>query len=457
MPAAFPWPIHQTTLANGLRVVVAPDPSVPLAAVNLWYDVGARHEPPGKHGFAHLFEHLMFEGSAHVAKSEHFALIQACGGDAINASTNPDRTNYYQTVPSGRLELALWLEADRMGSLALTQETLDNQRDVVKNERRQRYDNVPYGRWTEVMVGLAYPEGHPYAHSTIGSMAELDSASLADFTEFHATYYAPDNAVLTVVGDVDPDNVVALAERYFGRLTARGSFPAPQPEPLPRQFGAPCAVTLAEDVPVPRAFLCHRGPAWGSADFPAAEILTTVLGRGRGSRLYRALVTDRRLAQAEGGFMAAWGLMHYPSMVMGACAPREGIAAEDVVAAYVEVCDEAAQGGVTAAELDRARAMLTADWLRELATVNSRADALGQYATRFGDAEHIRSRIELLDAVTEEDVLRVAAETFRADNRIVLTYLPEAAADAAPPEPAGTEDPADSADSADSAEEEDAA
>ncbi|NUP31762.1 MAG: insulinase family protein [Streptomycetaceae bacterium] len=428
MPAAFPWPIHQTTLSNGLRVVVSPDRSVPLAAVNLWYNVGARHEPPGKHGFAHLFEHLMFEGSAHVAKSEHFALIQACGGDGVNASTNPDRTNYYQTVPSGQVELALWLEADRMGSLALTQETLDNQREVVKNERRQRYDNVPYGRWTEVMVGLAYPEGHPYAHSTIGSMAELDSASLADFTAFHDTYYAPDNAVLTVVGDVDPEHVAALAERYFGRLVPRGSFPAPAPEPLPRQFGTGQSVTLTEAVPTPRVFLCHRGPQWGSPDTAAAEILTTVLGRGRGSRLYRALVTDRRLAQAESGFMASWGLMHYASMVMGACAPREGVAPDDVLDGYVSVCDEAARSGCTADELDRARTMLTADWLRELAGVNGRADALGQYATRFGDAEAIRTRVDMLDAVTADDVCRVAAETFRADNRIVLTYLPEATA-----------------------------
>lgn len=438
MTAAFPWPIHQTTLANGLRVVVSPDPSVPLAAVNLWYDVGARHEPPGKHGFAHLFEHLMFEGSAHVAKSEHFALIQACGGDGINASTNPDRTNYYQTVPSGQLELALWLEADRMGSLALTQETLDNQRDVVKNERRQRYDNVPYGRWTEVMLGLAYPEGHPYAHATIGSMAELDSASLADFTEFHATYYAPDNAVLTVVGDVEPAHVVALAERYFGRIPARGTFPAPEAEALPRQFGADRAreVALVEPVPLTRVFLCHRGPSWGSADSPAAEILTTALGRGRGSRLYRTLVTERRLAQSESGFMAVWGLMHHPSMIMGAGAPRTGVEPGALVEAYAEVCAEAARDGVTEPELDRARTMLTADWLRELAGVNGRADALGQYTTRFGDAEAIRSRVARLEAVTAEDVRRVAAETFRDDNRIVLTYLPEETSAAADQEDA---------------------
>lgn len=436
-PASGGLTATEHRLANGLRVVLSEDHLTPVASVCLWYDVGSRHEAEGRTGLAHLFEHLMFQGSAQVKGNGHFELVQAAGG-SLNGTTSFERTNYFETMPAHQVELALWLEADRMGSLlaALDQESLDNQRDVVKNERRQRYDNVPYGRWSEVMVGLAYPEGHPYAHSTIGSMAELDSASLADFTAFHDTYYAPDNAVLTVVGDVDPDHVAALAERYFGRLEPRGSFPQPDAKPLPRQFGAPQRVTLTEDVPMPRIYVCHRGPAWGSADAPAAELLATVLGRGRGSRLYRTLVSERRLAQAESGFMAAWGLMHYPSMVMGACAPRVGIEPDAVVDAYFDVCDDAVRGGLEPAELDRARAMITADWFRELATVNSRADTLGQYATRFGDAEAVRDRIALLDAVTLDDIARVAADTFREDNRIVLTYLPAASA-------AGTADEAE--------------
>ncbi|MGC0423450.1 M16 family metallopeptidase [Embleya sp. AB8] len=425
--AHFPWTLHRTRLANGLRVVVCPDATVPLAAVNLWYDVGSRHEVEGKHGFAHLFEHLMFEGSAHVDKGGHFAAIEGCGGDGINASTSSDRTNYYQTVPSGRLDLALWLEADRMGSLALTQETLDNQREVVKNERRQRYDNVPYGDWAEEMMALAYPAGHPYASSTIGSMAELDGAELADFTAFHETYYAPDNAVLTVVGDVDPEHVVALAEQYFGGIAPRGSFPQPTPAPLPPRFGAGRRVRLHRDVPAPRLFLAHRAPRFGTADSPASVVLASVVGRGRGSRLYRELVTARQLAQASGAFLSAWSHLHFESVLMGACAPSEGVDQGELLDAYVEVCDEVVRDGVTEAELDRVRAMLSGDWLRELATAGSRADAIGRFTTRFGDAESIRDHLDRLLAVTVEDVHQSAREILHEDNRIVLEYLPEAA------------------------------
>ncbi|WP_439674468.1 M16 family metallopeptidase [Embleya sp. MST-111070] len=425
--AHFPWALHRTRLANGLRVVVCPDSTVPLAAVNLWYDVGSRHEVEGKHGFAHLFEHLMFEGSAHVDKGGHFAAVEGCGGDGINASTNPDRTNYYQTVPSGRLDLALWLEADRMGSLALTQETLDNQREVVKNERRQRYDNVPYGTWSEEMTALAYPPGHPYATSTIGSMEELDSAELADFTAFHETYYAPDNAVLTVVGDVDPDRVVALAERYFGGIAPRGSFPQPSPDPLPARFGAGRHVTVYRDVPTPRLFLCHRAPRFGTPDAPASTVLAAVVGRGRGSRLYRELVTARNLAQSTGAFLSAWGYLNHESVLMGSCAPSEGTEPGELLDAYVAVCDRVADEGVTEAELDRVRAMLAGDWLRELSTAGGRADAIGRFTTRFGDAESIRDHLDHLLAVTTDDVHRVAREILHADNRIVLEFLPEAA------------------------------
>ncbi|WP_346012115.1 pitrilysin family protein [Streptomyces sp. SID3343] len=428
----FPWALHQTRLDNGLRVVVCPDATVPLAAVNLWYDVGSRHEAEGKHGFAHLFEHLMFEGSAHVDKGGHFAAIEGCGGDNINASTNPDRTNYYQTVPSGQLALALWLEADRMGSLALTQETLDNQREVVKNERRERYDNVPYGTWMEEMVALAYPAGHPYATSTIGSMAELDGARLSDFVDFHATYYAPDNAVLTVVGDVDPDEVVALARRYFGGIAARGAFPQPDPAPLPRRFGTGRHLRLYRDVPTPRLFLAHRSPRFGSADAPAVNVLTAIVGRGRGSRLYRELVTAKNLAQAAGSYLSAWGFMHFDSVVMGSCAPSEGVEPDDLLAAYVAVCDDVVRDGVTEEEVERVRAMLAGDWLRELATAGSRADAIGRFATLHGDADAIRAHLDDLLAVTADDVQRVAADVLHADNRIVLSFLPEAdAADVA--------------------------
>jgi zinc protease len=420
----FRWPVDQFSLHNGLRVVVSEDRSAPIAAVNLWYNVGSRHEPAGKHGFAHLFEHLMFEGSAQVGKGEHFGVLQAVGGSAINATTSSDRTNYFQTVPSAALATALWLEADRMGALALTTETLDNQREVVKNERRQRYDNVPYGRWHEVIGELAYPEGHPYHHSTIGSMAELDGAELADFTAFYESYYSPDNAVLTVVGDTDADEVRTLAEKYFGALAPRPRPSLAPVEPLSDALDRAERVELAEAVPLPRSFFAFRAGKYAAPGSAAEDVLTVVLGRGRGSRLYRALVTERRLAQAEGAYLGSWQRAFHASMVTGLATPREGVASAELEAAFFEVCEETAGEGVTAEELARARSMLAADWSRELATVGSRADQLGKHATLFGDAAEVSRRLPELLAVDAQEVRAAAERLFAPDNRITLAYTP---------------------------------
>jgi zinc protease len=417
-------PITQFTADNGLRVVVSPDHSAPIAAVNIWYNVGSRHEPAGKHGFAHLFEHLMFEGSAQVAKGEHFSVLQAVGGSAINATTSTDRTNYFQTVPSSALDTALWLEADRMGALALTRETLDNQREVVKNERRQRYDNVPYGRWHEIIGELAYPEGHPYHHSTIGSMAELDGAELSDFTAFYESYYSPDNAVLTVVGDTTEDEVRALVDRYFGGLAPRPRPAAPEVAALPATLGAARRLEVAEPVPLPRLFFALRAAQFARPGSAAEEVLCVVLGRGRGSRLFRELVTERRLAQAESSYLGSWQRAFHASLITGMATPRPGVDPAAVEEAFFEVCQNAAQDPVDEAELDRARSMLAADWSRELATVSSRADELGRHATLFGDAATVADRLPELLAVDAEAVRQAAARVFAPDNRITLTYVP---------------------------------
>ena len=420
----FDWPIEQFSLPNGLRVVVCPDHSAPISAVNLWYNVGSRHEPAGKHGFAHLFEHLMFEGSAQVGKGEHFEVLQEVGGSSINATTSSDRTNYYQTVPSAALGTALWLEADRMGALALTQETLDNQREVVKNERRQRYDNVPYGRWHEVIGELSYPEGHPYHHSTIGSMAELDNAKLEDFIAFYESYYSPDNAVLTVVGDTTGEEVRALAETYFGALV-----PRPRPELAPAEeltagFTRAQRVDLREDVPLPRLFFTFRATKFAEPGSAAEDVLSVLLGRGRGSRLFRELVTERRLAQAEGGYLGAWQRAWHASQITGMATPLAGVSLDTLEAAFFEICEELAAEQVTEAELDRAQSMLAADWSRDLATVNARADQLGKHATLFGDAEALRDRLPELLAVTPEEIQAAAKRIFAPDNRITLAYIP---------------------------------
>ena len=297
----YPWPIETTRLDNGLRVVVSEDRTAPVVAVNLWYDVGSRHEPPGQTGFAHLFEHLMFEGSVNVAKTEHMRLVQGAGG-SLNATTNPDRTNYFETMPAEHLATALWLEADRMGGLvpALTQETLDNQREVVKNERRQRYDNVPYGDAWLRLLPLLYPPGHPYHHATIGSMEDLNAASLATFQDFHSTYYAPNNAVLTVVGDTDAAEVFALATALLRRAARRA------PTSRPRRTAGRCrprAYRRGRRSPPtcrpPRIYLAHRTHPFGSRGYDVVTVLATILGSGRGSRLYQRLADGARLAQPD--------------------------------------------------------------------------------------------------------------------------------------------------------------
>jgi len=425
----FPWPVESTRLGNGLRVLVSEDHAAPVVAVNLWYDVGSRHEPEGQTGFAHLFEHLMFEGSVHVPKAEHMRLIQGSGGN-LNATTNPDRTNYFETVPAEHLELALWLEADRMGALvpALTQETLDNQREVVKNERRQRYDNVPYGDAWLRLLPLLYPPGHPYHHATIGSMADLNAAGLDTFKAFHTTWYAPNNAVLTVVGDTDAATVSALAERYFGGLAANPALPPPPP--AGDLGGAPRAAreTVVAEVEAPRVYLASRTHPFGSAAHNAVTLLATVLGSGRGSRLYQRLADGARLAQPDSVAAYSVDLAYAPAPLIVTATARPGVTAEALEGGLAEVVNELAAGdpgaAVTEAELDRAKALLTTGWWQQVATVGGRADILGQYATQLGDPARAGEQLPAWLAVTTDQVAEAAAEALQPQGRVALTYLP---------------------------------
>src|SRR6187401_3196013 len=240
-------------LDNGLRVIVAEDHLAPVVAVNLWYDVGSKHEVPGKTGFAHLFEHVMFQGSRHVAKAEHIALVQAAGG-TMNGSTWLDRTNYFETLPAHQLELALWLEADRMATLldALDQENLDNQREVVKNEKRQSYDNRPYGSFYEKLMATVFPADHPYSHTPIGSMEDLDAASLDDVISFFRDWYAPNNCVLSIVGDVDEEAAFEAAERYFGPIPANPAIRPIVDKVVPEVIGREIRITVPDKVPMVR-------------------------------------------------------------------------------------------------------------------------------------------------------------------------------------------------------------
>jgi zinc protease len=414
-------------LANGLRLIVAEDHLAPVVAINLWYDVGSKHEQPGKTGFAHLFEHVMFQGSRHVGKAEHIALVQAAGG-TMNGTTWLDRTNYFETLPSHQLDLGLWLEADRMATLldALSQENLDNQREVVKNEKRWSYDNRPYGSWQEKLQGHLFPEAHPYHHPTIGSMADLDAASLEDVSAFFRTYYAPNNAVLSVVGDVDTAAVRASAERFFGAIPANPSIPPLGDLSLPPTLGGERRETVYDRVPLPRIFVGFRAPTYGDPRLDALDVAGQILAGGKGSRLHRRLVRDERIAQDVALFTL--GFVGGASVCAGWATVRPEVPVERVEAAFHAELERLAVEPVSPDELARAFALIEADELGALQRVEERADRLSMYATLFDDPGLINRMLPRYLSVTPERILEVAAATFRPDNRLVLTYLPDAPA-----------------------------
>ncbi|HSM38318.1 MAG TPA: pitrilysin family protein [Candidatus Limnocylindrales bacterium] len=416
-------PIEQHRLLNGLRVVLSPDDLAPIVAVNLWYDVGSKHEKPGKTGFAHLFEHMMFQGSEHVAKGEHFAQVQAAGG-TLNASTWLDRTNYFETLPSHELELGLWLESDRLASLlpAMTQEKLDNQREVVKNERRWSVDNQPYGTWDERIQALLYPEGHPYHHSTIGSMDDLNAASLADVSEFFAAYYAPNNAVLTVGGDFEPAAAMAMIERHFGPIPANPSLPAAPRTDIEPHIGTQLREVVHDRVPLPRVYLAHRMPVFGTDAFDALLVAADLLGAGRASRLYRSLVRERQIAQDVTVF--PFPVIGGASMFTLWATAREGVEPAALEAAVIAEMDRLAADGPSEAELERVRNLHAAAVESSLERISERADRLSMYACLFDDPELINTEVTRYLAVDAERVVEAMRATLLPDNRLSLTYLP---------------------------------
>ena len=419
-----PLDLHQVTLDNGLRVIVHRDPLTALAAVNLWYDVGSRDEEPGRTGFAHLFEHLMFQGSAHVAKGEHFSRLEGIGA-SLNASTWADRTNYFESVVVEHLELALWLEADRMGSLVVDQDNLDNQREVVKEEKRQRYDNQPAGSlWIDVHAAL-FDEGHPYHHSTIGSMQDLDAATLADVNNFHSTWYGPDNAVLTVVGDVDPDEVVRLADRYFGRIAPLGGTPA-HPDGTVAQWPVRDPVRLAKPDRVSQPAVCAawRVPPLDHPDHDAVQVAMAVLGRGRGSRLRKRLTTDASLALPSGSYCSAVGLIGQVSIGLARMDARDGVDAAQLVDALDTEIVRLGKQPPDEVELERAKALIATGWLHQLSDPTSRADQLSRLATLLGDPLAINRQLDRVLATTAQDVVRVAQDVLPLAGAPVITYLP---------------------------------
>jgi zinc protease len=416
-------PFERHKLANGLRVVLSHEPRTPVVAVNLWYNVGSRNERPGRTGFAHLFEHMMFQGSSNVPDTSHFAYIEKAGG-SLNGSTWLDRTNYFETLPAHYLELALWLESDRMGFLlpAMTQDKLDNQRDVVKNERRWRVDNQPYGDWDERMQALMYPPEHPYHHSVIGSMEDLDAASLQDVEQFFRTYYAPNNAVLTICGDFERDHALALVEKYFGEIPAGPPIPGiPGTIELPPVLGAEKREVVRQEISLPRTFIGYRIPPYGDERFYVADVAATILGTGKASLLNRTLVLKQQTAQDVAAY--AFPITVGAAILVVLATAAEEIAIDRVESDVLSGVDQLQQ--VSDDDVARAISLIEARHLTDLQRVDHRADALSMMTTIFDDPARVNTEINRYRAVTTAAVREFASAYFGADNRSVLTYVPK--------------------------------
>jgi zinc protease len=416
-------PIDTYQLPNGLRVILSEDHTAPLVAVNLWYHVGSANERPGRTGFAHLFEHMLFQGSANVGANEHFEIVQRAGG-TLNGSTWLDRTNYFETVPSNQLELALWLEANRMGWLlpAMTQQKLDTQRDVVQNERRWSMDNQPYGTWWERLPALCYPAEHPFHHSLIGSMADLDAASLEDIATFFATYYTPDNAVLSIAGDFDPAEARAMVARQFGAIP-RGAGKPPLPDmTLPPTFGEPLREVVPDDVMLPRLFVGFRSPPFGTDEYYAASVAGAILGLKKGSRLHRALVREQQVAADAQAF--TYDLAKGSDLLVVDVTARPETTVKVLEAAVHAELDRLLTEGVHQTEIARVVTLIETDLVAAMQSASERADRLSLFATYFDDPTLVNQQADRYRAVTVERVDAFVRQRLVHENRASLLYVP---------------------------------
>ncbi|MDP9268620.1 MAG: insulinase family protein [Acidobacteriota bacterium] len=427
MPAAAakpagiaPLKFSDTKLANGLRVIIAEDHSAPVFGIAITYNVGSRNERPGRTGFAHLFEHMMFEGSENVGKGEHFILIENNGG-GMNGTTNEDRTNYYEILPKNQLELALFLEADRMGRLAFTQEKLDNQRKAVQEERRLSYDNEPYGKSGLELDNLAY-DNFSYKHSTIGEMSDLNAASLADVEDFFRIYYAPNNAVLTLVGDLDTQQTLTLANKYFGGFKAQTEPPHPNLAE-PEHYGERRETIIDPLARLPLILIAYHIPAGNTSDNYAMQVLANILSTGRSSRLYQRLVKEKQLATS---ISVDPDSRIGPSMLYIQAMPRPGVKPEDLEKAIYDEIAAVQKDGVTAAELDKARTLERRSLIQARQSSLQTAMRLGQYAVYFNDPELINHIYDKFAAVNADQVKAAASKYLVPTERSVVITLPPA-------------------------------
>ena len=425
-PRPLEVPHRQVTLANGLTVILHRDASVPVVSVNVWYHVGSANERPGRTGFAHLFEHLMFEGSKNVKEGEFDTLLESAGGDN-NGSTNNDRTNYYEDLPSNALELALFLESDRMGFLVdtMSPERVNGQRDVVKNERRQNYENRPYGMASLELDKMLWPAGHPYSWPTIGDMADLTAASYEDVIAFFKKYYTPNNASLVIAGDIDLDRTQALVEKWFGGLPA-----GPAVEPV----APPAAIltgvkrqTLKDRVQFPQLTLGWLTPPAYAPGDAALDIASSVLSGGKNSRLYKRLVYDMQIAQDVSAYQQSGALGS--SFVIEATA-RPGKSLADIQKVIDEEIDRLRRDPPDAREVQRAVNQTEASFYRSMERVGSyrgKAEQLNAYFAAGGGPDYFAEDLARYTSLSPADIQAAIRRWLPAERRVELIVEPEAA------------------------------
>ena len=416
-------PFFHHTLDNGLDVLVHEDRNCPIVAVNVWYHVGSKNEKPGRTGFAHLFEHLMFEGSQHYDHGYFQPLQQA--GASLNGSTNADRTNYWEVVPSNAVELALWMESDRMGYLlpALTEAKFNNQRDVVLNERRQNYENRPYGLAGMALVSELYPETHPYHWLTIGAADDLRAAHLDDVRAFFQTYYHPGNASLAIAGDIPADVAFRLADEHFGSLATGAPVP-PVDAPAIASRTAESRLLLEDRIELPRLYIAWHSPTLFGTDDAELDLVADVLAGGKTSRLYRALVYEQRIATEVAASQNSRELSGY-FQVVATAAPGRTLAELD--AAISAEIDKLAASGPTQAEMERGIAQAEVHFISRLQTVGGfggKSDQLNAYNVFLGDAGYFDRDLARYRNASAPDLTRVTRQWLRADRRVVLSVVP---------------------------------
>ncbi len=407
-------------LPNGLTVILHEDHSAPVVGVVVMYHVGSKNEKVKRTGFAHLFEHMMFQGSANVGDDQHFKLLQEVGAE-INGSTNEDVTNYYEVVPSNELELALFLESDRMGHLlpSMTQEKLDNQRDVVKNERRQRVDNVPYGTsWEKIAKGM-YPDTHPYSWPVIGYMEDLSAARMDDIQDFFRTYYAPNNACLSIAGDFDPAEVKGLVEKYFGAFPKGKEIE--RPAEVPVSLAADVIQVHEDKVQLPRLYIAWHSPKQETREDAVMNVLGQILSSGKSSRLYKTMVYDRQAAQSVQAFQNS---SEIAGLFMIIATAKPGFTLTDLHRMTDSIITDVLARGVTQEEIDKTVTGMEAGIVNRMATVLGKANTMASYQLMTGDPGRINRQMDLFRNITPAEVL-AAAKKYLSAPKMLLNIVPQ--------------------------------